>query len=109
MGKQYDSPVKRFPGHIIMPDYFTWEQMITWDECINKAQSAPGRLGAIAAQASGVLAMVEEWHITGIPVKPENLPANPPRPAAELLGWVIGIVSSMITEEEVPDPFLSSE
>ena len=106
---RHDSPIKRYPGHIIMPDYFTWEQMIAWDECVSKAADAPGRMGAMAAQAAGVIAMVQEWHITGIPEHPEALPASPVRPAAELLGWVIGIVNSMIVEAEQPDPFLSSD
>jgi hypothetical protein len=109
MGKQYDSPVKRYPGYIIMPEYFNWAQMIAWDECVTKARTAEGTLSKMAAQADGVLLMVEEWHITGIAEKPTALPASPVRPAAELMGWIIGIINGMIMEAEAPDPFLSKD
>jgi hypothetical protein len=109
MGKRHDSPVKRYPGYVIMPDYFSWGQMIAWDECVTRAGAAEGTLPRMAAQADGVLSMVEEWHITGIAEKPTALPASPVRPAAELMGWVIGLINSMIVEAESPDPFLSSD
>jgi hypothetical protein len=109
MGKRYDSPVKRYPGYIVMPDYFTWEQMVSWDNCVTKAGAVEGTLPRMAAQAGGVLFMVEEWHITGIAERPTALPASPVRPAAELIGWIIGIINSMIVEAENPDPFLSSD
>jgi len=106
---KHESPVKRYPGYVIMPDYFSWEQMIAWDDCVTKAQTAEGRLGALAAQADGVLAMVSEWHISGIAEHPEALPASPVTPAAQLMGWLIGIINSMIVESESPDPFLSPD
>jgi len=109
MGKLHTSPVRRYPGHVIMPDYFSWAQMIAWDECVTKSQAVEGTLPKMAAQADGVLLMVEEWHITGIAEKPTALPASPVRPAAELMGWIIGIINSMIMEAESPDPFLSDD
>jgi hypothetical protein len=106
---KYESPVKRYPGYIIMPDYFSWEQMIAWDECVARSAAAEGMLPKMKAQADGVLLMVGEWHITGIPEKPDSLPASPVRAAAELMGWALGIINGMIVETETPDPFLSSD
>ncbi len=117
-----DSPVKRWPGSVTLPDYLTWPQVKAWtaaeaeaDRLIAEARAA-GRVKQLGerevltaadtanvrmAWLPGVCAIVGDWRLSGLDaVTPETFPATPPRSAAKLLTWLIDSISRLFDEEE---------
>lgn len=123
MGKRYDSPVAKYPGHVIMPDYFDWPQLIAYDDNLYRVAQLNEQLAStegdrektniryqlLDLQTDGILPMVEEWHIEGLPQPVTRFPATPITDAIKLAGWIIGLINSIKNGEEAPDPFLSVE
>jgi len=105
MSKRYDSPVKTYPGYIVLPEYLGWEELDAWDVNITHAAEEERAAAQRVYQEKAALCVVSEWHIDGLPEHPEKLPAN--KAGARLLGWIIGIVSVMINKDDEIDPFLS--
>jgi len=102
---QHISPVKTYPGYIVLPDYFGWEELDAWDEHMAKAAEEERWAAQKKHHEHAALAVVQEWHIEGLPENPDKLPAN--KAGAKLMGWIIGIVSVMINKDDLVDPFLS--
>jgi hypothetical protein len=110
MTKRIDSPIPRYPGYILLPDYYGFGELIAWGESVDKwpaietIESMTDRLQSFRAQEASVLPMVAEWHIEGLPEHPDHLPATPIASAIKLLGWVIGEVGRIINEDEAISP-----
>lgn len=102
---QHESPVKTYPGYIVLPEFLGWGELDIWDEHFAKAEAEERWAEQKKHQEKAVLSVVQEWHIDGLPEHPEKLPAN--KAGAKLLGWIIGIVSVMINKDDEIDPFLS--
>ena len=112
MGKRIESPVKRYTGYVILPDFYDYGQLIAWTEAINKiddgeqAESVPiaELLPKLAARACAIIPMVQEWAIEGIPAKPDRLPATPIQSAVKLNYWLSNEIWKVINENGEVDP-----
>lgn len=109
MSKIIESPVKRWPGSITLPEYLTYPQVVAF----RKAMADARALGEEAqvdvynyAMLPGLCVCVEKWNITGLPeqVTAETFPASPARASVQLLSWLIGQVTALFIEaEEIPN------
>ena len=109
-----DSPVKKFPGYVVLPEYLNLRQ-------VRRVESALDGLADIKQPEGGktlwfgvieenrlpvVLECVQEWHIEGIPEKPtiETFPLTPASDAADLLRWLFEQIRNIwIGETEIPN------
>ena len=107
MSKIILSPVKRWPGSVIISDPLTFPQLLAFRESLEKAsQEGDGDwLASNYAVLPGVLACVEEVHLQGFPegIMAETWPATPPVSAARLIAWLIDEINVLMAEAE-PDP-----
>jgi hypothetical protein len=109
MSKVIESPVKRWPGTITLPDYLTYPQVVAFRKAVAEAKG----LGEDAqldvynyAMLPGLCICVERWDIAGLPehVTAETFPAAPARASSQLLAWVInGVVALFKDAEEIPN------
>ncbi len=79
MAKIIESPVKRFPGKIVLSDPLTMPQYMEWVDAANAAEAEEHPAKKQGLYLPGVLACVEKWELAGIPEHPtvENFPASP--------------------------------
>lgn len=123
-----DSPVKRWPGSVTLPEYLTWPQVEAWTNTqttsneITAEAIAAGRTkvqggrqvlsnvsdvkASRMAWVEGICAIVEAWDLKGLPspVPPDRFPATPAASAANLLQWLIDQVNALFDEaEEAPN------
>jgi hypothetical protein len=106
MSKTITSPVKRFSGTIVLPDYLTFPQFIAWrnglkgvasERTVSQvAQSEDESLALLPA----IYAIVSEWHLQGIPTDPAQFPATPRLAVYRLMVWLIGEVTALVGAED---------
>jgi hypothetical protein len=105
MGKIAQSPIKRFPGSITIPDFLTVPQAQAWEECLRKSGEERAKIGQveyIALWIPGVTAVVEEWNIEKFSHDPFQ--TTPRGPVIELISWIIGLMTELYYEaEEIPN------
>jgi len=108
MSKKIESPVDRFPGHVILSDPLTYPQVFAFEDAIKAAneqrEKDPENFGRMFyCWLPGILPCVEEWHIKGIPEHPtqDTFPATPRLAAANLMGWLVGELTVLQVEAEV--------
>jgi len=109
MSKIIESPVKRWPGTITLPEYLTYPQVVAFRKAMAEAKG----LGDDAqldvynyTLLPGLCACVEAWSIMGLPdkVTAEIFPATPARASASLLAWLISQVIEIFKDaEEIPN------
>ena len=98
--KTITSPVKKFPGTVVIkdplpyPDYIAWEKGLLSED--DKAEITQGEVEQ--ALWSGVLAVVEKWELKNF--DPENLPATPRVAVLNLLAWIVKEIGLIINEVE---------
>jgi len=111
MGK-IDSPVKKYSGYVILPDFYGYGELIAWTEAIDKADTLiegedtsavplAKMLPYLDARALAILPMVSEWHIDGLGDKPEKLPATPIIAAKRFNFWLSGEIWNVINGDEL--------
>ena len=97
---RHDSTVKQFPGYVDIPDRLTYPQFFEWERARERVAvlEESDLMGRTYAFLPGILAIVSEWHIDGIPEKPtqDTFPATPIVPALGLIAWLIGIIGKII-------------
>ena len=108
-----ESPVKKFPGHVILPEYLNLPQVRDFEDAIgleniDEADKKDDRiwLSVIAGKRLPVIFdCVLEWHIEGVPDEPteDTFPMTPIADANELVGWLFGEIRQIWTGE-VSDP-----
>ena len=107
MSKTIVSPVKRWPGHVVLADPLTFPQLIAFREALAKIGQGNGNDWAVTnyTALSGVILCLEEVHLQGIPegVTLETWPSTPPRSAARLIAWLLDEITKLMEEAE-PDP-----
>lgn len=109
MSKVITSPVKRFPGTVVISDPLTFPQVFAFGDALNAVDALgenPTILHVRATQLPGVLACVEEWKLENFPsnVTVDSFPATPPKSCAQLIAWLIGEISTLFREaEEIPN------
>lgn len=115
MPKTIQSPVKRWPGSIILADPLNWPQIITWRNADSAAKKyfemkddsgkadLTDPLGYHQELVIGVLACVEKWELgNGFPEKPtlETFPSTPLKTAVRLVQAVSTAIAEVITEND---------
>ena len=110
MPRDVQSPVKEFPGHIILPDFLTLAQVFAFEAASDNVTALKGgtiRRSQIDAEyLPMIFAIVTEWHIDGQPDKPtlETWRATPRKASADLTAWAIGEITKMyLGEIEIPN------
>ncbi len=107
MPKTITSPVKRFPGTVTLPDSYGFGELIQWEHHMARMGELTGA-EQVATVAEAILPMVSEWHITGLPEKPEALPATPRVPIINLVTWLMREIGAVIDGGEDLPPFSES-
>lgn len=73
MTKTVQSPVKRWPGNIVLHDPLTFPQLLAFEQARMAAHQVVTRQGTQleydAAFLPGLLACVAEWHLRDFPVR----------------------------------------
>jgi len=101
-----DSPVKRWPGSVTLPEYLTWPQLEAWQQAASEATEATALAARQLAWVRGICAIVSTWELTGLPssMTPESFPATPPKSSVALMGWLIRSISDLLNEvDEIPN------
>jgi len=97
-----DSPSKRYPGYVILPDDLTFPQVLAWEDATLEAGKTPGSFHKVHAYIPGVLVCVQEWHIDGFPepLTADNFPWKPPAAVIGLMSKIIAGVTDLIYEAD---------
>jgi len=110
MPKVLTSPVERWPGTVVLPDYFNFGQLMAWDHAMLAAQEVIERSGTWTevdkVLLSGFLACVTEWKLSSFPesVSVETFPAHPRKARRKLFSWLTDEITRAIAEgDEVPN------
>ena len=115
MTKTIVSPVDKFPGSVVMPDFLTLPQVIAFEDANEKINELRGSVpegGSVKRSRLDeinlpvILAIVESWHIVGIDEKPtiENMPLTPRLASAKLIAWLMSEITGLyIGENEIPN------
>ena len=107
-----ESPVTRFPGHVILPEFLNIGQVRAFEDALGDPDAGQVENKKVWISLSderrlpAVLQCVQEWHIQGVPEKPtlETFPMTPLVPAHDLLNWIFGELLKMWTgETEIPN------
>jgi hypothetical protein len=99
------SPVKKWPGTVIISDPLSYPQLLRFREALGAVGGNDDWMAVNYAVLPGVMACIEEYHLQGFPeqVTAENWPATPPVSSAKLIAWLIGEINALMAEAE-PDP-----
>ena len=112
-----DSPVKRWPGKIHLPDYLNFRLEAEWERAIEdigkEADGADNSVLSVSARPAQamiilpvVLSIVQKWELGGgFPQYPtiDDFPATPKQSSALLLAFVIGEINKLYEEaQDVP-------
>ena len=103
MGKIVQSPVKRWPGQVVISDPLTFPQLLAWRTAIDNARDAGDSVRANAALIPGIIACVEQWQLGGdfpASVTAETFPSSPVRVAVALIGALTDAISAVMIEED---------
>lgn len=108
MAKVIESPVKRFSGTVVLPDYLTFPQYEIFNECRLEAKKAKEESkDQRKAVLPGILACVSEWHLANLApeqLTAETFPATPAVAVSQLIGWLVVELTRMIFEvDESPN------
>lgn len=101
-----ESPVKRWPGTVTLPEYLTWPQVEAWQTAADEATEATALAARQLAWVRGICAVVTHWELTALPptMTPETFPATPPRSSVALMRWLMREINLMFDEaDEVPN------
>jgi hypothetical protein len=131
MSKILESPVKRWPGTVTIPDYLTIPQAIEWEDALSNAKKLlpdvefdfkddgsidtskmkPEYLEFISIANSlkyaneilpGIKACVLEWNLENF--DSENFPATPRQARVDLISWLIVEITKLYKEaDEIPN------
>jgi hypothetical protein len=108
---KHDSKVKRFPGHIILPEYLNIGQVRLFEKSLGDPDEKDSENKSvwkgvtIEKRLPVVLDIVTEWHLEGVPEKPtiETFPASPVSEANDLVSWIYMLIRDLWVGEQVPN------
>lgn len=103
------SPVKKWPGSVVLPDALTFEQYRAWADAV-RAVKALGSEALVAdvdaAFVPAIMACVAEWRIPALASLTDagTLPAAPRQSSNKLIAWLVGLISKLVSEADEEDP-----
>ena len=109
---RFDSTVGKFPGYVILPDFLNLPQVRKFEDALIATQEIYGSektstYGILdEKQLPAILECVVEWHIEGIPDKPNEVtfPLTPKKAASELVRLIFSRLLDIYTGEiEIPN------
>jgi len=104
MSKIITSPVKRFPGTVVLSDPLTYPQYIAYNNAItsiDKTQSNPQQEYSVLP---GILKCVEKWDIPGFEnVTADTFPSSPRTSVIKLINWLVVEINLLINEADDPN------
>lgn len=109
MSKTLTSPVKRWPGTIILSDPLSMDQVIEFNRAIDNAKlfDSNNQLFEYAnALTPGIFACVEKWDLIGLErlIEKKSLPGTPAKDSTLLMSWLIKSITELFNEaEEIPN------
>ena len=112
MSKTITSPVKRWPGTVVISDPLSYPQLLRFREALGATRTVkedadgdPDWMAVNYAVLPGVMACIEEYHLQGFPeqVTLDTWPATPPVSSARLIAWLIEEINKLMAEAD-PDP-----
>jgi len=108
VSKIITSPVKRYPGTVILADPLTFPQAFAFEDALAAVQEIR-ESGSMArmryAILPGILACVEAWHLEKLPEQPalDSFPSTPRKSVAELIDWLTLEITALYREsDDVP-------
>lgn len=116
---KFESPVSRWPGYIVLPDYLPFPALVAWEEAIDATKSLKKNTGVgefYKALLPVCISFVKEWHIIGLNVNEDGSPINAPDgkqikpdycnfPASgKLVAFLVSAVSDLYSETNRSDP-----
>lgn len=105
MSKIITSPVKKWPGTVVLSDPLTFPQLFAFEDAINAVrEGAEGMTNdkADGLLLPGILACVEEFQLTGFPAHPtfETFPSTPRIASNRLIAWLAKEITALYQEAE---------
>ena len=112
MSKVLTSPVEEYAGTVTIPDRLTAPQYMIYKKTSREVQAAGDDYDELAITAlPGVLALVEEWNISGLESPAfETFPMTPIVPAVRFLLFIWGEINHLVVpvteapNEQSPQP-----
>ena len=99
MSKKIESPVKRFPGTVTLPDSLTFTQLEQWGEAFSESGEGYATRGRIILPV--IFSIVQSWDIPALQgVTPETFPSTPIKSVASLLSWLVTAIAQIINEDD---------
>lgn len=105
MPKRADSPVPRFPGYVVLPDFLILQQVFDFETTNDKIAELKGdkirRSQLAEIYLPYLFGVVLEWHIDGQPEKPnlQTWRATPIQASSQLIAWIFGEITKIYFEE----------
>lgn len=103
MSHRIESPVKQFPGYIVLPDFYLFDRLIPWDEAVINSQDAQGMM-SVQAVIRAALPMVDDWRIEGVEPDAEKFPATPRLAVIQFAGWLVESIKSVTEGADAINP-----
>jgi len=108
VSKIITSPVKRYPGTVILADPLTFPQAFAFEDALAAVQEIR-ESGSMArmryAILPGILACVEAWRLEKLPEQPalDSFPSTPRQSVSELIDWLTREITTLYQEsDDVP-------
>lgn len=109
MGRKFESPVERWPGHIVVSDPMLLPQSIAWRVALREAQALDDN--ASTEEWSQILLpaawlCLDEWEIEGVPQDITKIEATPTDEFHEFTRWLMKCVQKPFQDtgdEAVPN------
>lgn len=99
--KTITSPVEKYPGQVVLYDPIPFERVFKWETALRSLSGGELSLSNenVAALLPGIIACVSEWHLDGFPepVTVETWPGTPKLPALQVVLWLVGEISEIVT------------
>lgn len=110
---EHQSPVAKFPGTVVLPEYLTMPQVLAFETALGKLTADLPEDGQRVwlsigdrQMLSAVLPVVTEWRITGVPESPtaETFPFTPRKASHDLIQWLFNLIRDIwIGEDQIPN------
>ncbi len=109
MGKIITSPVKKWPGNVILHDPLTGPMCVAFEDSLAAFNANIGEQSLTKSDnllLPGILACIEKFELIGFPdpVTPQTFPFTPRLSSAKLVGWLVKEIQALYNEEiEIPN------